>query len=71
MRSGGGLGRRLDRLAARLGADAACRACRGWSPTAVCDLVGRCTRPEVCPACGRRVPILLRRIIVRVDLDKV
>ena len=69
MRAAGGLGRRLDRVAARLGVDAACRACRGWSPVAVCDSTGRCTRPEVCPGCGRRAPIR-ERVVVGVDLDR-
>ena len=62
---------RLERVAARLREATECQTCRGWVPATYCDDQGRCLRPEVCPACGRRVPIRLRRVIVGVDLDQV
>ena len=67
----GRLAGRLDRVAARLRDATECRACRGWAPATYCDDRGRCLRPEVCPACGRRAPIIQPVIIVGVDLDKV
>ena len=62
---------RLDRVAARLREATECRTCRGWGPWTYCDDKGRCLRPEVCPACGRRVPIVAPTILVGVDLDRI
>lgn len=65
------LEKRLERLAGRLGAGP-CRTCGWWERSlAVCDDRGRCTRPEVCPDCGRHVPLRVARIIVGIDLDRV
>ena len=65
-----GLGRRVARVAAVLGAAEACQTCRGWGPVVLCDDGGRCLRPEICPACGRHVPITRPLIIVGLDLDR-
>ena len=66
-----GLGRRVAKLAGRLG-PGPCRECHWWerSPP-VCDDKGTCSRPEVCPACGRVAPIGAHRLIIGVDLDAV
>lgn len=62
--------RRLDRLQRRLG-PGTCPECRGWAASvAVCDDRGRCSRPEVCPGCGRSVPLRRVVVIVGVDLDR-
>jgi len=49
------MSRRLDALEKRF--PEGCDVCRGWLPTVLCDDTGDCLRPEVCPQCGRRVPI--------------
>lgn len=63
------LRRRISQTAERLQAQAVCRACLGWGASTYCDERGVCLRPELCPGCGRVVPIRLRRIIVGVNLD--
>lgn len=63
------LRRRITQAAARLQVQPVCRACQGWGPSTYCNEQGTCLRPEVCPACGRQMPIRLRRIIVGVDLN--
>ena len=66
----GALRRRLDRVADRLEAEAACRACLGWGPSTYCDERGRCLRPETCPECGRRVPITRPKTVAGLDPDR-
>lgn len=56
------LRRRIMQTGERLQAQPVCRACSGWGPSTWCDEQDVCLRPEVCPACERRVPIPLRRI---------
>lgn len=63
------LRRRIAQTAERLQAQPVCRACQGWSPSTHCTEQDACLRPEVCPACGRWVPIRLRWFIVGVDLS--
>lgn len=63
------LRRRINQTAERLQVQPVCRTCQGWGPSTYCNEQDVCLRPEVCPTCGRRVPIRLRRIIVGVDLS--
>ncbi len=63
------LRKRIAQTAERLQVQPVCRACRGWGSSTYCNEQGVCLRPEVCLACGRQVPIRLRRIIVGVDLN--
>lgn len=62
--------RRLDRLDVVF-KPIGCDACRCWSSaeTIVCDEAGVCTRPELCRACGRHVPIHDVITLVGVDLS--
>ncbi len=62
------LRRRISQTAERLQAQPICRSCLGWGSSTYCNEQDVCLRPEVCPSCGRAVPIRLRRIIVGVDL---
>jgi hypothetical protein len=62
---------RVARLAGRPG-PGPCRECHWWERSmAVCDDKGTCSRPEVCPECGRVVPIGAHRLVVGVDLGAV
>ncbi len=65
------LRKRISQTAARLEVQPECRACQGWGASTYCNEQGVCLRPEICSACGRQVPIRLRRIIVGVDLSLV
>lgn len=51
---------RLRRLAVVSRKPEGCDGCRYWGPAAAVFL-DRPLRPEVCPGCGRRVPIRLVR----------
>lgn len=56
------LGRRVARLQGHV--QGGCATCRIWSPVVYEDGDGRPDRPDVCPYCGRAVPVrLVRRII--------
>ena len=61
--------KRVDRLAVVWPRSPGCDACRSWSQVAaVFDDAP--LRPDVCPACGRRVPIrLVRRYILVGERD--
>jgi hypothetical protein len=56
---------RLDQAFAPKG----CSVCRRWSPVVLCDDEGDPGRPEVCPNCGRVVPIVTAICIVGVPLE--
>jgi hypothetical protein len=65
--------RRLDRLEVIL-RPWGCDDCRDWSPITLCDDLGpdgelHCLRPEVCPNCGRTVPIETRVIVAGVAIE--
>jgi hypothetical protein len=64
------LQKRILATAERLQVRPVCRTCLGWGASTYCNEEGVCLRPESCPACGRVVPIRLRRIIVGVDLNR-
>lgn len=56
------LGRRVTRLQGQQ--HGGCATCRIWSAVVYEDGDGLPDRPDVCPGCGRAVPIrLVRRII--------
>ena len=61
------LARRLERVADAV--PVGCPVCRDWWGVALCNDAARhdCMRPEVCPACGRSVPITSRVVIEGVD----
>ncbi len=48
-----------------------CATCRRWDHTVIKDEQGAVSRPETCPACGRRVPYRLVVELHGVDLDSV
>lgn len=64
----GKTGKRLARLDQAF-APKGCALCRRWSPVVLCRDDGEPDRPEVCPDCGRQVPIVTTICIVGVPLE--
>ena len=62
--------RRLAALAVVWPRSDGCDACRDWGQVAFA-FDDQEARPEVCPACGRRVPIRLLRRYVLVGAEEV
>jgi hypothetical protein len=48
-----------------------CAVCRRWSPIVFADDQGESERLDVCPGCGRNVPILMTICVVGVALETV
>jgi translation initiation factor 2 beta subunit (eIF-2beta)/eIF-5 len=46
-----------------------CSVCRRWDGSVVGDETGKRSRLEVCPGCGRVVPVRRLVIVVGLDLD--
>ena len=47
-----------------------CAVCRTWDGSVVGDESDKRSRPEVCPACGRVVPVRRLVMVVGLDLDR-
>jgi hypothetical protein len=47
-----------------------CAVCRRWDGSVVGDDRGKRSRPEVCPECGRIVPVQRLVMVVGLDLDR-
>ena len=46
-----------------------CAVCRWWDGSVVGDEAGKRSRLEVCPGCGRVVPVRMLAIVAGIDLD--
>ncbi len=64
------IGPRLGRVEAVLRPPPGCHACRRWDGNVVGDETGKRSRPEICPACGRVVPVRMLAIVAGMDLDR-
>jgi len=62
--------RRLANVEAVLRPPLGCAICQRWDGTVVGDDTGKRSRPEVCPGCGRLVPVRMLAIVVGMDLDR-
>ena len=47
-----------------------CSVYRQWDGSVVGDETGKRSRPEVCPECGRVVPVRMLAIVASMDLDR-
>ncbi len=64
------IGRRLGKVEAVLRPPPGCTVCRRWDGSVVGDKTGKRSRPEVCPECGRVVPVRMLAIVVGMDFDR-
>ncbi len=64
------LGRRLHKAEAVLRLPQGCAVCRRWDGNVVGDEAGKRSRPDVCPRCGRVVPVRMLAIVAGMDLDQ-
>lgn len=64
-----GIGTRLGKVEAVLRPTPGCSTCRRWDGSVVGDDTGKRSRPEICPGCGRVVPVRMLAIVVGMDLD--
>jgi hypothetical protein len=65
-----GIGTRVGKVEAVLRPPRGCSMCRRWDGSVVGDDTGKRSRPEVCPDCGRVVPVRMLAIVVGKDLDR-
>jgi hypothetical protein len=61
------LRQRLGKAEAVLRPLPGCAVCRWWDGSVVGDDTGKRSRPQVCPGCGRVVPV--QRLVMVVDMD--
>ena len=64
------LRKRLVQAEAVLRPPPGCTVCRRWDGSVVGDETGKRIRPEVCPDCGRVVPVQRLVMVVGMDLDR-
>jgi len=65
-----GMRSRLGKVEPVLRPQPGCPICRRWDGNVVGDDMGKRSRPEVCPECGRVVPVRMLVIVAGMDLDQ-